>query len=299
MPKKDITGQKFGKLTVIQETKQRASNGSILWECQCDCGNICYAVGSDLKSNRKISCGLCYKGEDLTGQKFNKLTVLGPTEKRVNQKMVWKCKCDCGNITYVHTANLKHGMVKSCGCLLSGGQRKFNEPKNLIGQKFGKLIVIEYIKSSKWKCLCDCGNIVIVETSNLISGNSTSCGCSKNFKGEQQIKQLLEKANLSFEIQKTFNNCIYPLTQGHARFDFYVNKQYLIEYDGIQHFQLLNSFYGQNPEELLELNQYRDAFKNQWCKENNIPLIRIPYTHLKDLCIEDLLLETTTFLVRE
>jgi len=37
--------------------------------------------------------------------------------------------------------------------------------------------------------------------------------------------------------------------------------------------------------------------KNQWCKENNIPLIRIPYTHLKDLCIEDLLLETSNYVV--
>jgi hypothetical protein len=35
--------------------------------------------------------------------------------------------------------------------------------------------------------------------------------------------------------------------------------------------------------------------KNQWCKENNIPLIRIPYTHLKDLSIEDLILETSKF----
>lgn len=40
-----------------------------------------------------------------------------------------------------------------------------------------------------------------------------------------------------------------------------------------------------------------DEYKNQWCKENNIPLIRIPYIHLNDLCIEDLLLETTNFLI--
>lgn len=38
--------------------------------------------------------------------------------------------------------------------------------------------------------------------------------------------------------------------------------------------------------------------KNQWCKDNNIPLIRIPYTHLDKLIIEDLKLETTTFLVK-
>lgn len=49
--------------------------------------------------------------------------------------------------------------------------------------------------------------------------------------------------------------------------------------------------------EQLEAQQERDKIKNQWCKENNIPLIRIPYTRLLKLCIEDLLLETTSFLV--
>jgi len=37
--------------------------------------------------------------------------------------------------------------------------------------------------------------------------------------------------------------------------------------------------------------------KNQWCKNNNIPLIRIPYTHLEDLRLEDLLLETSQFII--
>ena len=41
----------------------------------------------------------------------------------------------------------------------------------------------------------------------------------------------------------------------------------------------------------------RDLIKNQWCRENDIPLIRIPYTHLTQLCIEDLLLETSQFLI--
>lgn len=45
--------------------------------------------------------------------------------------------------------------------------------------------------------------------------------------------------------------------------------------------------------------QEHDIFKNNWCKENNIPIIRIPYTHLKDLCIEDLLLETSNFVLAE
>ena len=81
---------------------------------------------------------------------------------------------------------------------------------------------------------------------------------------------------------------------GNARFDFYVNNSYLIEYDGTTHYVPIG---GWNNEKSVQNQQERDAIKNQWCKENNIPLIRIPYTHLKDLCIEDLLLETSQFIV--
>ena len=81
---------------------------------------------------------------------------------------------------------------------------------------------------------------------------------------------------------------------GKCRFDFYVNNNYLIEYDGQQHFESVEYFGG---EEQLKIQQKRDTYKNQWCKENNIPLIRIPYTKLDTLCIKDLMLETTQFRV--
>ena len=55
--------------------------------------------------------------------------------------------------------------------------------------------------------------------------------------------------------------------------------------------------HGWHTEEQLTQQQERDKIKTQWCKEHNIPLIRIPYTHYKDLKIEDLLLETSKFIV--
>ena len=60
----------------------------------------------------------------------------------------------------------------------------------------------------------------------------------------------------------------------------------------IQHF-IKDNGYGAD----LENIQKRDAFKNAWTKEKNIPLIRIPYTHYDDLCLEDLLLETSSFII--
>ena len=80
-------------------------------------------------------------------------------------------------------------------------------------------------------------------------------------------------------------------------FDFYIDNKYLVEYDGEQHFIYRNS--GWDTEEHFKKTKEHDQFKNQWCKENNIPLIRIPYTQLDNLKIEDLLLETSQFIVKE
>lgn len=54
--------------------------------------------------------------KDLTGQKFNRLTVIKLGERNSNGQVQWKCKCDCGNIVLVTTTYLKSGHTKSCGC---------------------------------------------------------------------------------------------------------------------------------------------------------------------------------------
>ena len=147
-----------------------------------------------------------------------------------------------------------------------------------------------------WLCQCDCGNFTEVVSVDFQSGHSKSCGCLKSH-GELKVKNLLIENNIPFETEKQFPNCIYSKKNTKPRFDFYVNNQYLIEYDGRQHFQADKS--GWNTEESLEITQNRDKFKNQWCKENHIPLIRIPYTHYDNLCLEDLLLETSKFLLNK
>lgn len=61
--------------------------------------------------------------KDLTGMKFNRLTVLKKSDKKIRGKISWDCKCDCGNYTTVDTYKLKSGHTKSCGCL-NGENRK-------------------------------------------------------------------------------------------------------------------------------------------------------------------------------
>ena len=168
--------------------------------------------------------------------------------------------------------------------------------KDIIGQKFGNWRVLS--KSNKrnagggiyYNCICECNNCGVIKEvlgSSLRQGLTLSCGAHKNIsKGNEKIKKLLQKANIDFEIEKKFETC---KDKTYLPFDFYVNNEYLIEYDGIQHFKEGVFDY--------EYTHSHDLIKNQWCKENNIPLIRIPYTHFKDLQIEDLILTTTKFLI--
>jgi HNH endonuclease len=58
-------------------------------------------------------------------------------------------------------------------------------PLDLVGQRFGKLVVLQYMGSNRlqkaiWKCRCDCGNESVVTTGSLRSGNSLTCGSCPN-----------------------------------------------------------------------------------------------------------------------
>lgn len=130
----NLLGQKFGRLTVIEKTNEK-KNGSIVWICQCDCGNLKRCSTRDLRSpNHAKSCGCLQKErtsevsrKDITGLRSGKLVALEPTDKRYNNSIVWKCQCDCGNIHYVSTPLLIANKVQSCGCVNSKGNQKIKQ----------------------------------------------------------------------------------------------------------------------------------------------------------------------------
>jgi hypothetical protein len=105
----------------------------------------------------------------LEGEKFGELVVL-----EYLKGGYYRCICDCGTEKKVRTGHLKSGAIVSCGC-------RRRQYENLIGQKFSRLKVVEYSHQDghehKWKCLCDCGDEVIVGGNWLRSSNTRSCGC--------------------------------------------------------------------------------------------------------------------------
>ena len=218
-----------------------------------------------------------------------------PTSKQ--HSTFWFCKCHrCGKVYSVSRDGLVSGKSSCCNHCKGGKIRNKAQERGLNvwhkGDRFGMLEILESagIKGnhSYVKCKCDCGNVINVRVEHLRGnhhGRTISCGCASQSSGEIKITQLLEQANIEFQAQYRIKN--FNLS---SPFDFAIFNNGvllgLIEYDGEQHFESIEFFGG---EEKLKLQQERDERKNKWCKDNNISLIRIPYTEYNNLTIGYLL----------
>ena len=247
------------------------------------------------------------KMKDLTGQRFGQLTVLECAGKLDNRRYSWKCQCDCGNIKIIAGASLTSGNTKSCGCANKKALQKWNleqseKAKIQIGTRFGKLVVIEDLgfreqtsgHQRRWyKCQCDCGNIHEVMGNSLKQGQIISCGKCLNSKGEYLIKNILDKNNIIYNYDITLPELIKE-TGRRLRFDFVLyntdGKIYrIIEFDGRQHIYGPDTNYWGHTIDTLKSIQERDILKNQFCLNHNIQLIRIPYSHINNITLNDLI----------
>lgn len=285
----------------LKETKKIPNNNKYQYLNE----QLSIILGIITLAEDEIPVGLA---KNIIGNRYGRLTVLyrvSPPASNTTKKphSYWKCLCDCGNECVVSISGLNDKTTQSCGCL---SKEKASERFgiDILGQKFGSLTVVErdYSAVNKkriyWKCSCDCGNPKLISVSGveLRNGQKTRCPlCMPRSQGETMIKEILLENNIPFEQEKTFDNCRFPDTNKKARFDFYVNNTYLIEFDGRQHIEPTTG--DKSNWQPLEYIQKHDNFKNNYCKKQNIPLIRIPYSHLHYLKLEDLLLETTKYKV--
>lgn len=214
-------------------------------------------------------------------------------EKEINKKRTyWKCLCECGTTFSVDATKIRSGHTLSCGC-----KREKINPKlrriDISNKRYGMLVAINineeetarHKKGTYWNCECECGGKKTASLDHLRNGHVKSCGCIESSFGEKKVENLLVKNNIPFEKEKRFFTCINirPLP-----FDFLIDDSFLLEVDGKQHFTSsgMGSFFD---EETVKNIKKRDAIKNNWCFENNIPLKRIPYTDLQKLTIEDIM----------
>lgn len=194
---RDLTGQRFGKWTVIKHLQKQ------YYLCRCECGTEKRVYRGNLTSGRSASCG-CQTKRDFTGKKIDKITVL----KRLpmtKSYVEYECQCQCGEIFTASASYLTSNSKKSC--------KKCREPKvkDISGNKYGRLTAIKYAGKSKgkqtmWECLCDCGNIVIVEQQNLVGGHTKSCGC---FNAEEIAKRNRTHGDTKTRIYRIWHDMMY------------------------------------------------------------------------------------------
>ena len=121
--------------------------------------------------------------EDISGKEYEHFRVLFPV--MCDGRMQWLCLCECGNEFVTRSTYINKEKVKSCGCW-KANRHNLNH-FDLIGKRFDRLVVLEYIglrlmpdnitKRATYKCICDCGNEVLVSKVCLTSGHTKSCGC--------------------------------------------------------------------------------------------------------------------------
>jgi hypothetical protein len=127
-------------------------------------------------------------------------------------------------------------------------------------------------------------NILYIAPNSFLRG--TRCGVCKESKGEKVIRVVLQNTSQFYKNQYSFNNLLDEKVKRPMHFDFAIfndkektKLKCLIEYDGEHHFKAVR-FGGislEIAENNLKTQKQRDNLKNKYCKDNNIPLIRIPY----------------------
>lgn len=217
------------------------------WRCRCSCGEITDVLASNLKKGHTLSCGCLQKKKtselriiDETGNRYGRLLVLERGQDKISPqgepRVTWRCQCNCGNIVDIDANSLRKGLSTSCGCyrkeqVANRGAEKY------VGQTFHYITVLN--KTSKrnkfgesyWNCKCNiCNNEFEILTGKIKT--QISCGCLQDSYGISIIKALLDNYEIHYETEKIFDNCIFPETNKKARFDFYIENQYLLEFDG-------------------------------------------------------------------
>lgn len=265
----DLTGQRFGKLVVIERAEDNISpkgKRRCQWLCKCDCGQYALAMDNSLRAGYKKSCGCLLHGNDETKrmrEEFNKLSNEDAEEilKAMTHKVPGKSKTRPGGGTL----------------------------QDLTGQHFGLWTVLErgetrYYKNGGqavcWVCRCECGTVKTVPGRDLKSGSSQSCGCLSSTSWlEFYTKQYLIDHNIVFEAQKSYQD-LRGISGSLLYYDFLVFKDdkpfCLIECQGEQHYRPIKKFGG--AKKLLR-QMKNDELKKSYATDSlKIPLYEILYT---------------------
>ncbi len=184
---RDLKGYETDTLRVIKRIG--SLNNKSLWLVLCKkCNGKFKSVAGNITSGNTTQCRNCSNkqvGEkardNLVGQRFTRLLVIEPAGSK-NYKALWKCLCDCGEITFLTTNELNTENTKSCGCLNAEKVQERAEERRLKleGHTYNNLQVNSYAYSrgnrSYFNCTClICGKDCVKVGKYIVDEETTSC----------------------------------------------------------------------------------------------------------------------------
>lgn len=185
-------------------------------------------------------------------------------------------------------------MTGSCkeGCYICSGKNRYKTKELLqkeVNEKFPNTyeIIGEYVKSRQPLTVkrLKCGHIYDVSPDNLLRGKGCPCCGLRQSHYMDIVESFLDNNNIEYEKEKRFDDCKYIRV---LPFDYYLPKYNMcIEVDGEFHYSDNNIYLNKN--NMYEKIFIRDNIKTQYCKDNNIKLLRLPY--FKELEFEEILKE--------
>lgn len=216
------------------------------WICKCKCGNNRTTTENSLLKGYAKSCGCLQRNKNygnLTGQQFNKLTIIEPAFSNRGNK-AYKCRCACGNEVILETSDIITGNNKSCGQCL---KRKYQD---LTGNTFKHWTVLHRIEKdthgpAQWHCKCVCGKVKDIWSETLLSEKAIGhCGCIDKARRtyEQEQRNLLRR-NRKYIIER--DNCSCQLC-GNVRQSFRLKVHHIYPFKEYEDLRL-------NSENLLTL----------------------------------------------
>ena len=227
-------------------------------------------------------CSICTKNKKLTydfvKQEFEKRDLTLVSTTYTNARTLMDFICNKNSHKYqISYDDLRHN-INPCARCAGMGKLNFEDIKKEFEDEGYTLLSTTYINAhKKLKYKCDNNHIVEISYTHFKSGKR--CPKCQESRGERAIRKFLETSSdiESFISEHKFPDC---KNINCLPFDFYVNDKFLIEFDGCQHFDAYDFFGGQKT---LEETQKRDKIKTDYCRKNNIPLLRISYKHISKI----------------
>lgn len=190
-----------------------------------------------------------------------------------NMKTCVKIRCKIHGIfeqTPLAHIHGKSGCPK-CAHSFKSDKEAFSKQANIVHDfKFNYSKVVYINSKTNVEIICKEHGSFFSTPNNHLRG--TGCPKCSTSKGEILIENILKKFDLKYIEQKTFDGCTF---KNKLRFDFYLPEYNMcIEYNGIQHYEPVKRFGG---DERFEINLVKDNIKDEYCKSNNIKLLKIKY----------------------